>query len=142
MPDAEYSSRDGGCCAEMHHGQRGGESGVLHADLYGDGLYLGDIHMQSLRDAEADRVAAEVVQDDDAHDEQTGLHDALRADRNDTTDDEHDSDDGHERQQLDEFIDRRGEERIDDDAEHDRQDDDLDDGHHHGCKRDIDPGAG
>lgn len=127
VPDAEDRAGNRG---ERERRERGrgkarSEAGVLHTDFYSDSLLLGKRQAEHASDAVAERIAEEVVQDDDDEDYQTGRHDALRV-RGDDGGDYHDyRGDGDERQYLDRLLRRLAEELVDYEARAYREDDDL-----------------
>ena len=115
----------------MHGGKRGGKAGVLHADLDGQRAHLVAAEAKDLADAIAQSVAAEVVQHDDNDDEPAHGHDLGSVGGNDSHDDEANGDDGDEGQDLRAGLGELLEEVVDHEAENDRHEYDLHDGHEH-----------
>ena len=135
VPYAEEGGRHGGkrVGREGAQGQRGAQSGILHADLEGDGLLLRvaealRIHLvHELGEAEAQRVAAQVVQDDHRDGKQRGCHEQLRTIGCDhDADDEQDGDLGHDRQRHRDLLDLLLEDGVADHTERDREQHHLD----------------
>ena len=53
VPYAEDSPRDCRSCTEVEHGKGSSKAAVLHANLNGNSLGLGNIHLQKLADGKA-----------------------------------------------------------------------------------------
>ena len=53
VPYAEDSPRDCRSCTEVEHGKGSSKAAVLHANLNGNSLGFGDIHLQKLADGKA-----------------------------------------------------------------------------------------
>ena len=72
MPDAEDSTGDGGHRegGEVKGGQTGGQAGVLHTHLDGDGDTLGIMQTEQPTDAKAYSQTADIVEHHHKDDEQ------------------------------------------------------------------------
>ena len=101
VPDAEERSWDSshGICGEVHGGEAGSQSAVLHSDLNGDGDSLLPFHAQKASDEESEGQSAAVVQEDNNDDHPASLHEFFRIMCYDNHDDDG-NDDGGESGQI------------------------------------------
>ena len=135
VPHGEEGGRHGsewvGC--EGGQGQGCAQSGVLHADFEGDGLLLCVAEalrvdlVHQLGEAEAQRVAAQVVQDDHRDGHQGAGHEQLRTvGGNDHADDKQNSHLRNDRQGDRNLLDLLAEDHVADHTEGDREEHHLD----------------
>ena len=133
MPHGEHSAGDGGqrVLCKVGSRQAGGQAGVLHTDLDGDGAALGGIQLQGLAHGVAGQVAQQVVQDDHDQDQQAAGHDLGTVGGDHGADDQHDGSGGHQGQHADGFLGELMEEVVHHKAQCDGHQHHLDDGHEH-----------
>ncbi len=131
MPDAEDGTWHGGHRREICGGERGAEAAVLHADFDGQRLALVEIEAERLCGEEAEQIAEAVVQDDDCEDQKAGLGDGTLAGADNGRHDQHDADHADKRQGRHGLFDQARQHLLCQEAQRQRQDDDLQDTHEH-----------
>ena len=115
----------------MYGSQRGGQTGVLHADLDGDGAALGLVQLQQLSYHIAQQISQHVVQDDNHDNQQTGGHQVRGVRGYYGCHDRHDRQGRNQRQNLYHRLGEFLEEMVNQEAQHDGQDHNLYDGKEH-----------
>ena len=144
MPHAEHGARHGSKRhgREVHGCKRGGKAGVLHAHLDGQGAHLRLRQAKGAADSVAERITAHVVQHDDHDDQPADRHELRGISGHDCHDDEGNRDNGHEWKHLRAGLRDLGSHSVDDEAQGDRHEHDLHDGHEHAHVGHIDRLAG
>ena len=139
MPYAEDSPRDCRSCTEVEHGKGSSKAAVLHANLNGNSLGLGDIHLQKLADGKAAGIAQQVMEHNDYHNQSTGLQNALGADSYYAAYNQHDGYNRYQRQNLYNLLNSAAEKGVEDNTQHNRCYYHLQDGQHHGGQGNLNP---
>ena len=137
VPDAEDGARQRCFRAEVFGAEGGAQRAVLHANFYHDGAALGAVQSGDARGEQAEQVAEEVVQDDDAEDDGATFRNRPFAERDDAGEDEDDADDGNQRQGVAQCLQVFVEKAVDYDAADDGQQHHFDDGEHHRADGDV-----
>ena len=133
VPHGEHGAGDGGqrILSKVGGRQAGGQAGVLHTDLNGDGAALAAAQMQGLAHGKTGGVAQQVVQDDHGHDQQAAGEDFGGVGGNHGRHDGHDGGGGDQRQNPNGVLGELMEEVVDDKAQSDGNQNHLHDGEEH-----------
>ena len=125
--------------SKVHRGERDAEARILHADFDREALALGEVHARCLRKEVAEEHAEAVMEDNDREDKRTGREDLRARGGDDGGDDEDDRDDGDEREDRNRSIDAFAKHLVDNDAQGDRDQHDLNDRDEHAHRIDVKP---
>ena len=143
MPHGEDRPRDGrhGHVRESRAGEGGCKAGVLHANLDGDCFFAREVHLEEDGDQVAAQVSEQVVQDHDGEDDEAGGQYFGTVVGDDGCYDEADGGHRDSGQEVRDLLGVFAEEFVDQEAEADGDQDDLDDGQEHGLHVNADGGA-
>ena len=108
-------------------GQARCQAGILHADFDGQGDHFLPAHAAEMADKESQGIAQAVVQDDDQQDDARTVEDSIAAGSDDAGDEEGNSQGRNSRQVIRSRISQLRQEALDDEAQSDGDDDDLQD---------------
>ena len=100
MPDAENGTRQCRFGAEIAGAEDGTEAAVLHTDFDHHRTALRAVHAGQQGGDEAEGVAEQVVQDDNAENDEAACGNCRLAEGDDDGDDEDDTGDGNQRQGI------------------------------------------
>ena len=143
MPHGEDRPRDGGHghVRESRAGEGGCEAGVLHANLDGDCFFAREVHLEEDGDQVAAQISEQVVKNHDGEDDEAGGQYFGTVVGDDGCYDEADGGHRDSGQEVRDLLGVFAEEFVDQEAEADGDQDDLDDGQEHGLHVNADGGA-
>ena len=133
MPGTENRARDR-CQSQGRKAggrKRGGHAGILHPDLNGNGITLSRRHFKNSPDQESQEITDYIVKNNDEDDHKAVRKKLCTVGIDHITHDQADTDAGDQGQDLLNFLRDIAEKPVQDQAERDRQNDDLNDLHKH-----------
>ena len=137
VPEGAQRSRGG---RKVHRGEGYRETGVLHADLKAEALALGEIHAGEASGPVAEEHADGILNSYGREDEETDIEELIAGGGNDSGSDHDDGGDRDDRERRNHaFKTLVAENLVNDEAERDRKQNDLNDREEHRHRVDVEP---